>query len=147
MCVVVGVAGIRDGRRCSGQHTDVHIGVAPDGCAVRDDRFPSQVRVSRHDLTQAYQVVAMDSRAIEAVEVWAARFGDEVGSMLGTAAWQCHWRDQDCKAPAGVGVGWEPQHRQAVAERGVVVHCLVDRSMILVWLRLVVTQDYHSTSC
>ena len=89
MCVWGDVAGIRGGRRCSGQHTDVHIDVAPGGCAARDDRFHSLVRVSRHDLMQACPVAAMGFHAIEVVEVWVAHFGGEVGSTLGKAALQC----------------------------------------------------------
>ena len=89
MCVWGDVAGIRGGRRCSGQHTDVHIDVAPGGCAARDDCFRSLVRVNRHDLMQACPVAAMGFHAIEVVEVWVAHFGGEVGSTLGKAALQC----------------------------------------------------------
>lgn len=104
MCVVVDVAGIRDGRRCSGRHTDAHTGVAPGDAVGQGSHFHSQVRASQHGLMQACPVAAMGFHAIEAVEVGVAHFGGEVGSMLGTVALQCHWQNQDCKAPAAVGV-------------------------------------------
>lgn len=97
MCVVVGAAGSRDGHRCSGQRIGAHTGVDPDEGDAQGDRCSLRVKVSRHDSTQAYQEAAMGCHAIEAVEVWVARFGAEVGSMVGTAAWQ----RQDGMAPAG----------------------------------------------
>lgn len=97
MCVVVGAAGSRDGHRCSGQRIGAHTGVDPDEGDAQGDRCSLRVKVSRHDSTQAYQEAAMGCHAIEAVEVWVARFGAEVGSMVGTATWQ----RQDGMAPAG----------------------------------------------
>lgn len=132
MCFVVGVAGIRDARRCSGRRTDAHTGVALGDGVAQDSHFHWQVRASQHDLMQACPVAAMGFRAIEAAEAWVAHFGGEVGSMLGRAALQCHWQSQYCKAPAEVGVEQERQHRQAVAAHEVVVRCLVGHSMTLV---------------
>ena len=71
------------------------------------------------------------------------RFGDEVGSMLGTAASQ----RQDDMLSAAVEVEWERRRRQAVAAHEVVVRCLVGRSTRAVCLRLSVLRGYHSTSC
>lgn len=51
MCVVVGVAGSRGGRRCFEQHTDARAGVAPGGVAAQDDHFRLQEKASRHDST------------------------------------------------------------------------------------------------
>jgi hypothetical protein len=141
--VAVGVAGSRDARRYSGQRTDARAGVVLGGCGAQDDHFRLRARVSRHGWMQACQVVAMGCQAIEVVEVWAVRFGDEAGSMLGMAALQ----RQDDIPSAAVGVEWERQCRQADAAREVVVRCPVGRLMRAVCFRLAVLQGCHSTSC
>jgi len=69
MCVVVGVAGSRGGRRCSGQRTGAHTGGVPGDDTAQGGRFRLRVKASRHGSTQACQAVATDCHAIEAVEV------------------------------------------------------------------------------
>jgi hypothetical protein len=104
MSAVEGVAGSQDGRRCSGQRTDARTDVALGEDVGHDDRFPLRVMATRYGSTQVYQVAAMGCHAIEAVAVWVARFADEAGSMLGTAALRRHWRSQDGMRSGGVVV-------------------------------------------
>lgn len=155
MRVVAAAVGSLDAHHCFARLEDVRADAGPGEGVAPKARVHSSVKVTLgSSMMTAFLAAAMGCLAIEAVEVQAACFADEVDSKLGKpgvafpedvlVVGPRHrlWRKGNMEP--GVAVGeWEQQRRQAVAVREGVVRFLWVRLMTLAWALPFVLQGWH----